>query len=54
MSISLWQFFTKSLIKKGGGLWPDETLATSLEVIRETGANSISQQCGKDKSDAKV
>jgi hypothetical protein len=27
--ISLYQFFTTSLIKKGGGLWPDDTLATS-------------------------
>ena len=27
--ISLHQFFTTSLIKKGGGLWPDDTLATS-------------------------
>jgi len=27
--ISLHQFFTVSLIKKGGGLWPDDALATS-------------------------
>ncbi len=28
--ISLRQFFTTLLIKKGGGLWPDDTLATCL------------------------
>lgn len=50
--VSLYQFFTTSLIKKGGGLWPDDTLATSSGAIRKTGANSILQQCRADKSDA--
>jgi hypothetical protein len=34
--LSLYQFFTTLLIKKGGGLWPDDTLATCYRLRFET------------------
>lgn len=32
-AIPLYQFFKLLLIKKGGGLWPDDTLATVADIV---------------------
>lgn len=52
--IPLQQFFKRSLIQKGGGLWPCETLATVLAGRREKGANSILRNRREDKSEEMI
>ena len=49
--IPLFQFFQTLLIKKGGGLWPDDTLATCCKLRFDTRCQFHPDNTGKDKSD---